>query len=418
MKHTVNIFRRNEGFTLVELILVMGIFITVLAIAGQSFNTIYSQSSRFSKSEETNIEGIIGLEVMRHDLEQMGFGLPWGFTSSITYAEATNSSGATLNDAPSAVPRAFVAANALGDFTSDYIGVKATTVGSTKASQRWTYMPFHNLSTSTGRVSQPVTWPINNLNSSDNVTIVRSNFNTPSDDHLLIVDPGNNTIFYSTYGYLSGGDTIDPYFPQNDQQTHMIYGVDSNSLRMPFNRADFFIKVPDATTASALPQFCAPLTGVLYKATINQSNGNDLYLPLLDCVADMQVVLGWDTSDSGKANNVNAYSSVPASDGTVATTIPAGLQTIIQGWLSNAQGVREHLKMVKVYILAQEGKRDLSYISPKASYVVGLDCNESSGVDCGSSLTRTYTLSTAQLQYRWKLYRIIVRPKNLFSNQH
>ena len=47
-----------------------------------AFNTIITNSSKSSKIEESNIEGMIGLEMMRHDLEQMGFGLPWGFEGS------------------------------------------------------------------------------------------------------------------------------------------------------------------------------------------------------------------------------------------------------------------------------------------------------------------------------------------------
>jgi hypothetical protein len=192
---------------------------------------------------------------------------------------------------------------------------------------------------------------------------------------------------------------------------YMIYGVDSGSLRMPFNRADYFVKVPDPATDSPLPQFCAPRTGVLYKATVNQGTsslaGAYAKIPLLDCVADMQVVLGWDISDGGKANSVNAYSSV---DGLVVSTAVTGFQTSnIAAWLGNAQALREHLKLVKVYILVQEGKRDVNYTFPTPSIVVG-DSGE-------TSLTRSYALTTAQQQYRWKLYRIIVRPRNLVSNQ-
>ena len=185
---------------------------------------------------------------------------------------------------------------------------------------------------------------------------------------------------------------------------------------MPFNRADFFIKVPvSSTTGNAQPLFCGPLTGTLYKATVNHNNnsgtsgGGYNYTPLLDCVADMQVVLGWDTSDGGSANSVNAYSSLPLlSDGSVIATNSAA--SSIQGWLKDPKGIREHLKMIKVYILAQEGKLDTSYTYPNATIIVGNDSGE-------TSMTRQYTFTTAQRQYHWKLYRIIVRPKNLVSNQ-
>jgi prepilin-type N-terminal cleavage/methylation domain-containing protein len=421
VKHTNAEYRGQQGFTLIELVVSMGVFIIILMIAGQSFNNIVTQASKFSKSEESNIEGVIGLEVMRHDLEQMGFGLPWLFkTPTITYDESTladpstNDTDSSHNGVP---PRAFVGLNGFANYSSDFIAVKGASVGSTKASQRWTYIPFHNYSANP-RESRPVSWPSNNLQASspaDRVIVIRSNFNDPTDDHLLMDSGG---VFFSNY--YTNGNFADDFLPTTDQQTHMVYGIvnsSNNQPRMPFNRADFFIKVPDATTGSALPQFCAPRTGVLYKATVNHNNnsgtsgGGYTYIPLLDCVADMQVVLGWDTSDGGLANNVNAYSSLPnKADSTVSAT-PASAVANIQTWLTDPKGIREHLKMIKVYILAQEGKRDPGYTYPNPAIVVG---------DAGlgeTFMTRSYALSADQRQYRWKLYRIVARPKNLLNNQ-
>src|SRR5512137_1639627 len=73
----------NRGFSLPELIVVMGIFITVMLITSSTFKTIANSSSQQSKSLETQIEGIVGLEVLRADLEQAGFGLPWTFQNTI-----------------------------------------------------------------------------------------------------------------------------------------------------------------------------------------------------------------------------------------------------------------------------------------------------------------------------------------------
>jgi len=419
-------YHTNKGFSLVELIVTMAVFITVMMIAAQSFNNIISMSSRVSKSEESNIEGMIGLEVLRHDLEQMGFGLPWGFCrpasgttdgscayNDIVYQEADDTTGATLNDAPGGVPRALAAVNTPVGFLSDFIAVKGTTVGRSKASQRWTYIPFNNFSTSSGLESRPVSWKSNNLkagSNADRVTLIRSNFNVESDDHLLIVDPAHNDIFHINYN-ITGGISGD-YLPKSDLQTHMVYGIDdyssSSTPRMPFNRSDFFV----SSTIGTVPPFCAPSTGVLYKMTVNHSNGSYLPIPLLDCVADMQVVLGWDTSEGGMANMIDAYSSLPSSStGDVNATGPTGVATDIKGWLTDAKSVREHLKVVKVYILAQEGKRDSNFTYPQANMVVG---NNLLGE---TSLTNLYTFSSDQLKYRWKMYRIITRPKNLVSNQ-
>lgn len=410
--------RNCSGFTLIEVLVTMSVFIVVMVIAAETFKNIVNVSSRLSKSEESNIEGIIGLEVLRHDLEQIGFGLPWGFcrpasgttdgscaNTDISYLEAIDTTGLTLNDSPGGVPRALAAIDSPDGFLSDFIALKGTTVGRSKASQRWTYINFHNFSTASGRESRPASWPSNNLLASDKVTMVRANFNTDTDDHLLIGSPGDNTVFYNDYGAI-GADSL----PQNDQQTHMVYGIDdADAPRMPFNRSDYFV----SSTAGTVPPFCAPSTGVLYKMTVSHSDGAYAPNPLLDCVADMQVVLGWDTSEGGGANSIDAWSSLPSEDtGDVTATGPSGIATSIKSWLTDAESLREHLKMIKVYVLAQEGKMDRNFTFPQATMIVGGDGE--------GSLTRggvPYTFAANQLNYRWKLYRITARPKNLLSNQ-
>jgi hypothetical protein len=191
----------------------------------------------------------------------------------------------------------------------------------------------------------------------------------------------------------------------------MVYGINtdgSSDPRMPFNRADYYINIP----ASGIPPFCAPRTGVLTKANVNHGDGSYERIPLLDCVADMQVVLGWSMSSGASKSEdaVHAYSSMPATDYSV-TASPSTAASQIQAWLQDPQGVREHLKMVKVYILAQEGRRDRGYTYPQTSIDVG---DASIGIN---STGRSYTLTPEQRQFRWKVYRIIVRPKNLVSNQ-
>lgn len=429
VKRFSEVRNNTAGFTLIELIVTMAIFLVVIVIASQTFNTMLSNSSRISKSEESNIEGIIGLEVLRHDLEQMGFGLPWQFKSgsSITYNESADAKGLELNDA-SGVPRAFVGLDGFADYGSDFFTVKASVVGVSRASQRWNYIPYHNFSTATTRESRPVDWPSLNLQTDDKVIAVRSNFNDATDDHLLI----ENTTGDYWFNYKKDGSIDDDYLPQTDQETHLVYGITdaAQDPRMPFNRADYFVNYSSVGTP-APPSFCAEKTGVLYKAVVNNSTsasgGAYTFMPLLDCVADMQVVLGWDTSDKGLANTVDAYSSLPASDGTMSAS-PASAGSLISSWLTPdatdpakvPRNIREHLKIIKVYILAQEGRRSKDYTYPTPTILVGKECRsaEAGAIDCGATLTRApYALTAEQRHFRWKLYRIVVRPKNLVSNQ-
>jgi hypothetical protein len=198
-------------------------------------------------------------------------------------------------------------------------------------------------------------------------------------------------------------------FSTSNASLMSVYGVDSNDLRMPFNRTDYFVSVP-----TTKPDVCSkdPNVGVLYKTVVRHSDGKLVFTPVLDCVADMQVVLGWDLRDG---------SGVPGTDGVIDTWSDAkGTQTIAAGSgtfataadvataLTSASTIRNSLKMIKVYILAQNGRIDPNYTSPSPIIVGG---------NGESSLTRSYTLTSGMLNYRWKLYTIVARPKNLPANQ-
>jgi len=435
---------------MIEMLVAMGLFSLVLIIASQAFTKIVSSSTKYAKLEETNIAGVVGLEIMRHDLEQMGFGLPWGWVyldvaqdpplvpSGLTYSEATDAAAVTLNDAPNGVPRAFVGLSASGDCSSAFFSVKGTTAGrsqagpanpaGSRASQYWSYISYHNYSANP-RQSRAVKFASNNPSFNDNVLIINSSPSTPALDRMLVVKPGNNnatapsppTFFTS---FKADGSTDSNFLPANGNSTYLLYdllgngdktlggtanaaGTTIDAPRMPFNRADYFLK------KSGVPAYCDSSTGTLFKAVVNQgTNGGDYdAIPLLDCVADMEVVLGWDISTTNPPDgSVGAYSSLPATVGGPVSATGSSASDI-QSWLADPQGLREHLKVVKVYILAQEGRKDTGYTAPSANIEVG-----DQAADGGLSPKKIYTLTAAQMKYRWKLYRIIVRPKNLYSN--
>jgi hypothetical protein len=442
------IFRRKAaqtGFTLIEVLISMFLFIVIMMVASNAFKKIITQSSKYSKMEESNIEGIIGLEIMRHDLEQTGFGLPWGWGKTdgttppqklitdnvtISYLEAVEGPAA-LNDFnrtssdPSHpeynyLPRAVTGSAILGQFTSAYMAVKGSTLGVSKASQRWTHIPFHNYSANPWQ-SRPVVLGSNTPITDDVVVMITSNFNNANLDHLLIIDPGNSTKF--SQDFTSSASMDNNFLPLDDLQTYMVYGIrpkvaDSSDplftkLRMPFNRSDFFIKVPTAGDGG-LPPFCEKSrTGVLYKGTVNHGDGKYTYIPLMDCVANMQVVFGWNRPvDCPPDGRDLVFSNLPKPDGKITTSnTDARCLNPITGYFNDPKLLRENLRIIKVYILAQEGKRDASYTAPNTTVEVGDIISDS------VYPKMNYVLSPEQQHYRWKLYRMVVRPKNLSANQ-
>ena len=64
--------QNQKGFTLVELIVTMTIFVLVIAAASGVFTGLLTQFKQQSKITETNIEGVVGLEILRHDLSSAG----------------------------------------------------------------------------------------------------------------------------------------------------------------------------------------------------------------------------------------------------------------------------------------------------------------------------------------------------------
>jgi Tfp pilus assembly protein PilW len=404
----------SQGFTLVELIIVMAVFIAVLLITASAFNTILTKTRVTFGSEESNIEGVVGLEMLRHDLQQAGFGLFTEQDGAPTYSEAGHAPYSTYNDANN-VPRAIVADNELkidssaplSIATADYVVIKGTTVGRTKASQRWTYIANSGL---------PKRWGSNDFeDQSDKLIAVEQTYDKANNQISRRLIKKSNTDYAFSY-YASGAfldqtsSAVSNYTPTGTDR-YYLYGITSNSntsftLGAPFNRTDYFVR----RTNNSTPPSCSTSAGVLYKATMNHDNsGSFNEIPVLDCVADMQVVLGWTTSsDPENHPEPNVFTNA---DGSTVSD-PNQLNGLsISDITGDAKQVRRRLRLIKVYILAQDGGRDLNFSNANSAMVVG-DPGEAA-LTKTLDLTKDDDVNGHYLHYRWKLYRIVVKPKNL-----
>lgn len=360
--------RRVSGFTLIEVMIALAIVGVVIAAASTFFIGVVRQYKVQTKITESNVEGIIGLQIFRQDLESLGFGLPWN--GSFAYTERTTASAqlAALNDAPSNAPRAIVAIDSSPfgiNNGSDYLVIKSTRVGMSDAARKWTTLragPAGPVTRTWGGVSNA-----EDLASGDRV-IVFSPGGATSASRVLLTPVGG-----AAFNNLSAYEPIDPF------QTNIVYGIDTGTLQRPFNRADYFIA--DGADYPT-PQHCAPNTGVLVKAVVvHDGDGStpDL-LPLLDCVADMQVMFGFDSSGDRQ---------VDSWDGTT------GGRT--------ADQIRTQLVEVRVNLLVQQGQRDGSYRYPNPTVYVG-----------DNTIGGVHSIDvSAYRNYRWKQYSIVVRPRNL-----
>jgi hypothetical protein len=137
-----------------------------------------------------------------------------------------------------------------------------------------------------------------------------------------------------------------------------------------------------------VPKRCAPNTGVLVKGIVKHADGGLLTYPLFDCVADFQVVYRIDTNDDGII------------DSTVSANINALADTNSNG-IRDAEEIRKQLKEVRVYILTHEGQKDSSYTHSPTTVTVG-----------EYGMGRDFNIG-ANINYRWKVYRLILKPLNL-----
>jgi len=385
--------RSEQGFSLVELLLVMAIFIVVIVLASQAFERMIGTSSQEGKKAESNIQGVVGLELMRTDIEHAGYGLPWILSTVANWPEMdvaanwpadgidSNSFNDTVLSATidaNKVPRAYQ--NGISSTTGiGYLVVKSTIAGFSSTAKRWAYVQY---SGSNGANSYIKKWNNTDDLASNDVVITLN-----SATRGLITNSGNFS--YQLSGTNSNGNFLasSGFGPAFSTDVYLTYGVATTGLSMPYNRADYYVKRP----STGMSQSCAPGTGNLYKGVVNHNGGGVSTYPLLDCVADMQIVYSLDT---------NGDSAID-------------LHTTDISQLS-AQSIRSQVKEVRVYILTHEGKADRNFTYPSSTIDVG-ESIWGSFYGRHFDLTSLQGIGTNWKNYRWKVYKMVVIPKNLSS---
>lgn len=417
--------RNNNGFTLVELIVVLAMLVTVLALSHNAFLVILSQVSAQSRLAQSNIQGIIGLELLRSDIVSAGYGLPWN-PSDLNYNESDGNKPQNASDQKSGPPVAVQVGDNV-DFKddsvvltgTDYLVLRATKLATNAAAQRWsamtrqlTYNSVNDIVPNPPSIRLTDWQHVAPFAPSDWVTVLTGfEDSDPNNQRRLVTY--TDTAVADTYANATAQNTpyappipnlqIPPHPTSIDSAPYFVYGIkekdsDADSApRMPHNRADYFVSRPTRGTIK-MPQRCAPKTGILFKGIISQKDGEMFpMLPLLDCVADFQVVFDIDPLNNGSIVEDDAAS--------------------FSNRKLSAADIRNQLKNIKVYILTHDGKRDDNYTYPSSTVGVGPGDGRNSSTGSTFDFQKKMGAGSGWEHYRWKVYRIVVNPKNLLQDQ-
>lgn len=360
---TIN--KGQSGFSLIELLIATVILAILVMMSSDLFTIVIAQSGQQTKVAGSGMESLIGLRTLRYDIEHAGYGLPERLQASMVgYSEATSAAASSYNDSATDVPRSIVLGKNAGLNGSDYLVIKSVIIGSTipgkgNTAQKWTYII---------QGSTPKAWGSEaDFVNGDRVIVIKPKSDGSSQSELVM----NSGAFFASY---DGTNITEAFRPQKPGEKFIIYGLDPDTNpQMPFNRADYYI----SRVAGDVSPSCASNTGVLYKATVNQSNGLLTAMPIMDCVADMRVVFRRDADGDGFADT--------SSNNLTGLT---------------AQQIRTSVQEVRVDILAQEGQKDTAYTHSPSTISVG-----------GTNFNLATTIGTGWQNYRWKVYTVTVNPK-------
>jgi prepilin-type N-terminal cleavage/methylation domain-containing protein len=395
----------KKGFSLIELVVTIFIFAIVMAIVTNAFIPALKHYKQQSKIAETEVEKIIGLEILRMDLELAGAGLPWlvedigedgnfsnDWSNLDNYLEAADSPANKYNDANTAPPRAIVSGNDVGIpnsdegiNNSDYLVIKSMFIRLSTETHKWTYITND---TTIGKVVVNIWSNIDENPENTSLVVAVEPARSANKQRILITTLDNITgtpsqVFFTTFESLFSPSP--PYLPSPDE-SYLIYVIDPadnvTSLRMPFNRADYYISDRN------VPLRCAPNTGVLVKTPISHADGKRTEeIPLMDCVADFQLIYGLDTNNDGEIDTRTNDIS-----------------------LLSAEDIRSQLKEIRTYILAHEGQKDIEYNFGRSTIDVG---EFGLGHDGTNAFNLSSQIGSEYKYYRWKVYKMLIRPENL-----
>ncbi|MBI3756124.1 MAG: prepilin-type N-terminal cleavage/methylation domain-containing protein [Deltaproteobacteria bacterium] len=363
--------KQEQGFSLVELLIVMFIFSIIIAVVFESYIVQLKHTTREYKVAETEIETGIAKGIIERDLYMAGYGIADDYAGIIFVP--TPKAVAATNDNP------------------DTLTLMGTALGlKSRAAQGWSYMTAANAAAAPATASFQ-TWSDAREDVKANDVVILIN---PSTKKLLDDGLGGWQFYYNgTGGNVTIGSVAGGIAYSTPSIGTLAYGLytsgDTPAANVPYYAVRYYL-------GGTPPSNCAAGTQSLLRAESRNTTspvcgtwpcGGD---PILDCVLDFEVAFGLDTLTAKGDGPINIWD-------------PGGA-TIAAGY--SQKDLLTRLKQIRLYILVQSGNYDPNYTSPFTSIWVG---------DSTLGTGRDVTLDTTNRQrnYRWKLISISITPRNI-----
>ncbi len=340
----------EKGLSLVELIITMFIVLLVLSGAYFTYTNLLKGFKQETISVETEMEKLVGTELIRLDLEHAGYGI--GIDEPYLPIEWHESTSGNYTDY----------------IKSKKLVIRATLNNTNKKTYGWI---LFKCSDKTDILNDSIV--VDNRLDKNNQSIVilddRKKIASTSTDLRLTDTCPNKGVFL--------GFPIDREYVNRTGTFDCRYQI-CHAVRYTFSLSN---PLKD----------CNPNTRNLLR------EGK----PILDCVADMKIQYWLDTDQDGRIDKPGSSPIILDNNFQLDITKNNDFVDLNGDGKITSQEVRKQIKLISVYILLQEGKKDPAFTFNAPSGYVETQDNVK------------LKLPPEFKHYKWKVIKITVRPLNL-----
>ena len=384
----------KKGMTLLELLVVMAILVVVVTGALTFLSSLTKRSSQEAARSKTSQTGLISDLILIRDIAMAGMGVPVEVGGQFVPIGGVLPGGANPNNT--------------GQNGSDQLMIKGAVISSGANDYfKWGYNTNYIISGSSNIIVSALPDPLNptlppySPDVQDLFTLSRAGYRHPfkKGDRVVFLDAETKQLLGSKVYTVSGAGSSPFSFnvSPNTDFTIRDYGsliFSLGGINVPGNLFNNYLTnrfTGYRLSAGTQPQ-CAPNTRSLLRVYGGASD------PILDCVLDFQVQFGLIDATTGNVTWLNDISA------------------------TSAAVLRDQLKIVRIFIVKQMGKRDPKYFYPFSTIpnaaIPLFSVNSNGNVvnarpDAGPPANAIINLTNAQRQYHWRLITLDIPLREL-----